>query len=482
MTDAPPKLFISYSWTNPQHEKWVVELAERLVNSGVDVEFDKWGLKEGHDKITFMEKMVTDSTIDKVLMVIDKNYAEKADARKGGVGTETQIISKEIYDKQQQDKFAALFLQKDENGEPYLPTYYKSKIYMDFSESHNFEKEFERLLRWIFDKPLYVKPTLGKQPAFLSDETRIDIETTALQRSAIKAIKDDKRNASGYVADYLESLSVGLEKFRINVGELKQPFGEAVATSIENFIPYRGEFIELLLTIVKYGEGDNYAETLHKFFEGLIPYLYRPQNTGSWHDTDFDNFKFIIHELFLYTVAIFLKEEKIDTVCHLVSNDYYLEPNVRQGENGMVSYLEFCQDVRSINQIGNAPLNIQEDTLQATILNERAKYSGINFRYLMQADFILFIRHELASGDWWWWPMTILYAARSSGGEFEIFARAESTKYFDKIKPLLGINKKNDIEQLFDAYVNNNRTLPRVGIFPIKVKSLMNFGKLATKP
>ncbi len=196
MTNAHPKLFISYSWTNPQHERWVEQLAKKLVASGVDVEFDKWGLKEGHDKITFMQQMDTDDSIRKVIMVINKDYAERADARVGGVGTETEIISKEIYDQQKQDKFVALVLEKDEKGEPYLPAYYKSRIYIDFSETQNHEKEFDKLLRWIFDKPLHVKPALGKQPAFVSNETRIDIPTTALQRNAIKAIKDYKGNTS----------------------------------------------------------------------------------------------------------------------------------------------------------------------------------------------------------------------------------------------------------------------------------------------
>ena len=57
---SPPKLFISYSWSTPEHEQWVVDLAAELVNSGVDVVLDKWALREGHDSIAFMEQMVTD--------------------------------------------------------------------------------------------------------------------------------------------------------------------------------------------------------------------------------------------------------------------------------------------------------------------------------------------------------------------------------------------------------------------------------------
>ena len=42
-----PRLFISYSWSTPEHEQWVVTLAKELVESGVDVVLDKWDLKGG---------------------------------------------------------------------------------------------------------------------------------------------------------------------------------------------------------------------------------------------------------------------------------------------------------------------------------------------------------------------------------------------------------------------------------------------------
>ena len=90
------KLFISYSWSNSTHEQWVTDLATELREAGVDVILDKWDLKEGYDAVAFMEKMVTDPDIKKVAIVTDETYAKKADGRAGGVGTETQIISKEV--------------------------------------------------------------------------------------------------------------------------------------------------------------------------------------------------------------------------------------------------------------------------------------------------------------------------------------------------------------------------------------------------
>ena len=99
-----------------------------------------------------------------LIIICDEKYVSKADGRSGGVGTETQIISREVYEKQDQGKFVAVITAKDEQGKPYLPTYYKSRIYIDLSEPDSYTDNFEKLLRWIYDKPLYTRPEIGKRP------------------------------------------------------------------------------------------------------------------------------------------------------------------------------------------------------------------------------------------------------------------------------------------------------------------------------
>lgn len=125
-------------------------------------------LREGHDAIQFMESMVADPAVTKVIVVSDKVYAEKADNRKGGVGTESQIMSPEIYKKADQNKFVAVVKEVDANGVPYLPTFLRSRIYIDMTPNQ-YSTNFEELLRWVFEKPAFVKPGLGRKPSFLSE-------------------------------------------------------------------------------------------------------------------------------------------------------------------------------------------------------------------------------------------------------------------------------------------------------------------------
>ena len=142
MSEDARKVFISYSWAVQAR---VVELAERLVANGVDVILDVWDLKPGHDKYAFMEQSVNDPTVNKVLIICDKTYTEKADARLGGVGDETVIISPEIYGKVSQEKFIPIAFEVDENGKAYIPHYLKIRIYFALAtEDDRYEIEYEK--------------------------------------------------------------------------------------------------------------------------------------------------------------------------------------------------------------------------------------------------------------------------------------------------------------------------------------------------
>jgi hypothetical protein len=99
-----PKVFISYSWSSEEHKERVLKWAQDLVGHGIKVLIDRWSLKEGQDKYAFMESMVTDLEVNHVLCFSDAAYAEKADKRERGVGTESQIITPPALRESQPDK------------------------------------------------------------------------------------------------------------------------------------------------------------------------------------------------------------------------------------------------------------------------------------------------------------------------------------------------------------------------------------------
>jgi hypothetical protein len=470
-----PKLFISYSWSSPEHEQWVLDLATALRDSGVDVILDKWDLKEGNDAVAFMEQMVTNSEIKKVVIVSDEIYAAKANGRSGGVGTETQIISKEVYDNQSQDKFVAVISEKDDNDKPFLPTYYKSRIYIDLSEADKYSENFERLLRWIFDKPLYVKPRLGSIPSFLSEGEHISLGTTATFKRCVEALRNGKSYSAGAFDEYCNVFAANLEQFRIS--KYDGEFDDVVVKSIEEFLPFRNEAIQLFTVVAQYSPTPEVMQRTHRFFESLIPYMLKPAHVSQWTDWDFDNFRFLIRELFLYVVAILIKHERFQQANYLLLQQYYLPGNSDYGQDVMVSFTVFCRGMSSLGH-RNQRLKLNRLSLVADILEKRSKGSGVDFRDLMQTDFLLFMRAERDSSRWW--PDTLVYVGRFNSA-FEIFARSVSRSYFDKVKCLLAIDQVSDLSEQLEGYKTDPRRLPKWDFDSFSPSTLLGFEQLCKK-
>jgi len=481
MSQNNPKLFISYCWSSSEHEQWVLNLATELRESGVNVIFDKWDLKEGHDALKFMEKMVADPDIKKVAIICDHIYVKKADSRSGGVGTETQIISPEIYAREDQNKFVVIVAERNENGEAYLPTYYKSRIYIDLSESDLYATNFEQLLRWIYDKPLYIKPKIGKKPAFLSETDSINLGTSVKYRRALDAIRNNREYAKGALDEYFQTFVENLEKFRIS--NVEGEFDDEVIKNIDNFLPYRNEAITIFLAIAQYRNIPETWQQLHKFFENIIPYMDSPEGTIARMESDFDNFRFIIHELFLYAISSLLKYECFDAVTYLICQHYFVEKNNEYNKNVMEPFTVFLKNTYSLGH-RNERLKLKRTSLRADLLKQRSKTSGIKFMQLMQSDFILFIRDCFDVIKYQqhqdWRPTTLLYFERHNG-TLEIFARAQSKEYFSKIKCIFDIEGKNGFVPLFEAFKKEELTIPHWEFYSFSPENLLGFERLATR-
>ena len=475
------KAFVSYSWSSPEHEEWVLELATGLRESGIDTLLDKWDLKEGHETTAFMEKMVSDNNIKKVIIVCDRTYAEKSNARKGGAGTEAQIISKELYQQEDQSKFVAVVTEKDHEGNPCLPAYYASRIFIDFSDPSRYSESFERLLRWIVNKPIHKKPELGKLPEYLSDDTTVvSLSTTALRRRAYDAITGSKEQAYPAAKEYFELFAEELEKLRFDSDV--DPLADAFLSNFGSFVPYRNECLDVIQAIARYTHDARYANLLHAFFERLLQYYEAPEWMDRYRKIAFDNYKFFAHELFLHCTAMFVAEDRHDLFNALVGRQYYLETRARYGGQPLAEFTVFRQYLQSLDII-NERSNLKRLSYAADILKERATSSVVKFRKLMEVDFILFLRGDLANlGEFdRWWPETLVYLGFEYR-TFEIFERSRSTRYFEKLRPFLANATKADLEELLTGYENNGRGLPRWEMTRVIPRTLMGFQNLCTRP
>ena len=126
--DFVPKVFVSYSWAGKARAKRIADFLR--TECGVDVVIDIYHLKPGQNKYAFMQRIVDDASIDRVLVLCDQAYQERANNFEGGVGDEATIISPKIYKDAKQTKFLPVVMEKDDEGNPYIPTFADGRIYL----------------------------------------------------------------------------------------------------------------------------------------------------------------------------------------------------------------------------------------------------------------------------------------------------------------------------------------------------------------
>lgn len=402
-----PKVFISYSWYPEENKIRVQRLAERLMQDGVNVILDIWDLKHGHDKYVFMEQMVKDPDIKKVLVICNEDYALKADARKGGVGTESTIMSGDIYSLAEQTKFIPILMEK-KNGKACLPTFLKSRMYIDMSSNETYELGYDQLLRDIYSKPLLRKPALGKMPSYLEADEPV-LLSTAREQQKLKEKIDQSSDLQTWIARYCDKIIEFLDQFKVTFNGGKTcDLIELVEKSIASMQVVNNDFIAFVDTVASNSEcnGKQFVD----FFEKLLQYyedkdIELASSTDSWHLRN-DNYRFFNYELFLSFTAIFQK--------HNYTLDYYKN-----------------KGYSSSSQV-------------AILMNN---YGGDKFSSWVEVDILLYYLSLIYGkpGDRisMWYPTLSIY-----NRAFEILPKMASMRYFEKAKIMFGVADKDSFKTL----------------------------------
>lgn len=153
-------VFISYSWDDENHKKWVLELANKLVKEGVNVILDRYELRPGKSLPHFVENSIKKA--NRIVIVFTPNYKLKAEKREGGVGFEYSIMNSELYKNQTNNERIIPILRRGESNDS-IPEFMQQYIHIDMKNDENFENSYTDLLREIYDQPAVLKPELGEK-------------------------------------------------------------------------------------------------------------------------------------------------------------------------------------------------------------------------------------------------------------------------------------------------------------------------------
>ena len=389
MPDVKPKAFISYSWTSEEHQSFIRGLAERLVGDGVDVVMDVYDLREGHDKYAFMERMVTDSSVTHVLAFCDAVYSEKANARRAGVGTESQILSKEIYDKVEQSKIIPIVCQFHEDGRPAVPTFFGSRIWIDFSSDEAVNQNWERLIRLLYGKPLHQKPSLGSPPAYVQESAAAPPSPTAAKLATFRqAVLQGKPSIALYRRDLLDACIAHADSLRVRD---RPPVGNTGAKVLEDcakLVSVRDTIIDWALLESQGRPSEDFSREIVRFLERLLNLKGRPPEMNQWNDTWLEAHAVFVYETFLYVIAALLNTNSYQELHRIFAARYmvaqpYTEPKM-ESFAVFAGYSETLHEVLTVD-------NRRFYSPAAELIRRQAQRADLPFAEVMQAELIVLL-------------------------------------------------------------------------------------------
>ncbi|MDO6465817.1 toll/interleukin-1 receptor domain-containing protein [Pseudoalteromonas carrageenovora] len=436
-----PKVFISYSWSDQTHQELVKHWADRLVADGVDVILDIYDLKEGDDKYAFMESMVTDPEVTHVLVICDKVYADKANARKAGVGTESQIISGEVYQKVKQSKFIPIVCEFSE-GEPVLPAFMQSRMWINFSSSEAENENWEQLIRLLYGKPQYVKPKKGKAPTFITSDTPIPTSETFAKFNSLKqAVLQDKKGLNHYRRDFIESCIAYADDLRVRERPDVESIGEKVLEDCNKLKAVRNHLCDWVLLESEITDESTFSESLIDMLEKLRELKSRPADINSWHDSWFEAHSVFVYETFLYIVAALLKSGAYGVLNHIYTSHYLLPSSDQYGNNKFEKFDCFYGHSETLQSV-LAPPNQKLYAPAAELIKKQADREDIPFSDIRQAD-LLTLLMSFITPETRWYPATLHYSSYANGYPF--FVRAAQHKNYLKLAKITGVESVEEL-------------------------------------
>ena len=164
-----PRVFISYSWEEDEHQEWTRGIADKLLWDGIDAYIDQYDAAYGDRLPEFMENEISIS--DFVLIICTPEYKYKADNRISGVGYEGHIISAEILSRNNERKFIPVL--RKGNLDNAIPIFLKGKKAVDFTSSQNEEKHYSSLIETLYG--VMEKPTVGEIPAYIKTKEYTEV-------------------------------------------------------------------------------------------------------------------------------------------------------------------------------------------------------------------------------------------------------------------------------------------------------------------
>lgn len=445
-----PIVFISYARTNPKYQEKIVNFANTLRGNGIDAKLDELELKIGHDLYYFMEQNIKEDA-DFILLMLNKEFVEKANKREGGVGTETQIIAKDVYDNTQQEKIIPIILEYNKNGKPYLPTFIESRYCIDLSSDEKYSENYELLLRTLYNEPKNLKEELGEKPKWLDEKNVYYSKTSSIIKRFDYQVETHPERFNFMIEEFFSEYLEYLKTFKIkfinnNINTISKEFYE----NLENYELLKNDLTTICEKMFKVGKYEKInCDIIIDFLTNISSLVTMREIGETYNIYEFVGFDFILREIFLYFIAFGLKYKNYNLIGDLLHSPYYL--NNKYGESmetkhfvNLDHYSGYANNL--LNNYNKNEKNKSQTSLGEFLLKRIP--SNLNKEFLIDADllccYVSYMEYNKFKGETWF-PFTLIYKQRNM--PYDLFRRLTSKRFFESVKPVFNVDNIEEFKQ-----------------------------------
>lgn len=185
------RIFVSYSWDSQKHKENVLGFVDFLRRNGFNATYDQDRMQE-QTAIHFGRMMVEEFyKSDKIIVVLSKGYAKKANEEHGGVGIEYNYIISEI--RENPNKYILVSFERLDDSiiKEITPVGLMGRDIVDLKsdQEHKYQKLFSKLSNI---KTIKLSPVSGKKPEIVE----VKIPEFGVNEKAIVILNDEDLSKS----------------------------------------------------------------------------------------------------------------------------------------------------------------------------------------------------------------------------------------------------------------------------------------------
>jgi hypothetical protein len=218
---------------------------------------------------------------------------------------------------------------------------------------------------------------------------------------------------------------------------------EKIFADLRMLLPLRNDLIDWILAESAIVAEDAFAETLTEALEKALALRFRPPEVTSWNETWFEAMRLFVYEVFLYTVAALVRNNRFRVLHELFITHYLLPESESRGDSQFDTFDEFY-GYSEVLTSWNRRENRRRLSPVADLMKERATRSDLDFKQIMQADLVIFLA-ALVHQNARWYPQTVIYAGY--GAQFPLFVRSARHGYFKNLAVITGIESADALRE-----------------------------------